>query len=45
MNKTYTHPEIEIVLFEEEDIMTASTNSFDPENILGGNADKWWTEE
>lgn len=34
MNKIYTNPEIEIVLFEDEDIMTASTNSFDPENIL-----------
>ena len=29
MNKIYTQPEIEIVLFKEED-------------ILGGNADKWW---
>jgi hypothetical protein len=28
MNKIYTQPEIEIVLFEED--------------ILGGNADKWW---
>lgn len=46
MNKIYTNPEIEIVLFEEEDIMTASTTeSFDPENILGGKADSWWTEE
>lgn len=43
MNKIYTQPEIEIVLFKEEDIMTASGNStFDPEDILGGNADKWW---
>lgn len=42
MNKIYINPEIEIVLFEEEDIMTQSTNeSFDPEGILGGNADKW----
>ena len=42
MNKIYTQPEIEIVLFETEDIMTQSTNSFDPENILGGSADSWW---
>lgn len=43
MNKIYTQPEIEMVLFEEEDIMAASGNStFDPEDILGGNADKWW---
>ena len=41
MNKIYTQPEIEIVLFKEEDIMSASGNSTsDPEDILGGNADK-----
>lgn len=45
MNKIYTNPEIEIVLFEEEDIMTDSTTeTFDPEHILGGNADKWWED-
>lgn len=43
MNKIYTNPEIEIVLFEEEDIMTASTTGkYDPENILGGEATNWW---
>lgn len=42
MNKIYIQPEIEIVLFEEEDIMTASGTTFDPEDILGGTADSWW---
>ena len=43
MNKTYTQPEIEIVLFEEEDIMTAS-NIFDPDGILGDDkpSDSWF---
>ena len=31
MSKIYTQPELEIVLFEEEDIMTASTSEFNPE--------------
>lgn len=31
----YTSPEIEIVEFSEEDILTASTNSWDDEGILG----------
>lgn len=42
MNKIYTNPEIEIVLFEEEDIMTASTNEYDPDKILDGEATSWW---
>ena len=43
MNKfTYTTPEIEIVKFNEEDIMTASTNQFDDEGILDKEATSWW---
>ena len=39
MNKLiYTQPEIEIVEFSEEDIMTASTNSFG-DSILNGDPD------
>ena len=45
MNKIYTQPEIEIVLFESEDILTDSNpTTFDPENILDGNADSWWDD-
>lgn len=38
----YTKPEIEIVEFSLEDIMTAS--SFDPFGVLDDNADNssWW---
>ena len=43
MNKlTYTKPEIEIVEFNAEDIMTASTNQYDDEGILDKEATKWW---
>ena len=45
MNKIYIQPEIEIVLFEEEDIMTAS-NIFDPDGIFGDDnkADSWFDQ-
>ena len=44
MNKfNYTKPEIEIVKFNEEDIMTGSTNSWDDEGILDDdNATSWF---
>lgn len=42
MKKVYNQPEVEVIVIEEEVIATASTNVvFDPENILGGDADKW----
>lgn len=41
----YSCPEIEIVKFNEEDILTDSTpNVFDPENILDGEATSWWDD-
>lgn len=40
----YTNPEIEIVKFNEDDIMTASTNRYDDENILDGDATNWWDD-
>lgn len=43
MNKLiYTSPEMEIVEFNEEDIMTASTNQFDDEGLLDKDATSWW---
>ena len=40
MNKLiYIQPEIEIVEFNEEDIITASTNSFGDSSILEGDPD------
>ena len=46
MNKlVYTNPELEIIRFDEEDIMTASTTIYDKEGILGENAtDSWWQD-
>ena len=41
----YTSPLIEIVEFNNDDITTASTNQYDPENISGGEATNWWTED
>ena len=38
----YTSPVIEIVNFNEDDIMTASTTQFDPENIFGEESNSWW---
>lgn len=39
----YTNPDIEIVRFDEDDIMTASTTIYDKEGILDGEpTDKWW---
>ncbi len=40
-NINYTKPEIEIVLFENEDIMTASNVSFGDEDILNGEKQDW----
>lgn len=41
MKKEYTNPEIEIIEFNEEDVITAST--YDPDGILGsGNVDDWF---
>lgn len=44
MNKIYIQPEIEIVLFEEEDILTES-NTFDPDGLFGDDTkvDSWWS--
>ncbi len=43
MNKLiYTSPEMEIVEFNEEDIMTASTNQWDDEGILDKEATSWF---
>lgn len=44
MNKLiYIQPEIEIVEFSEEDIMTASTNQWDDEGLLDKEATSWWS--
>ena len=43
-NINYTKPEIEIVLFDEEDVMTANPSnvSFGDTEILDGDADSWF---
>ena len=40
----YTSPEIEIIEFSEEDIMTASTASWDDDGLFGEdkNVTKWF---
>ena len=40
-NINYTRPEIEIVLFENEDIMTASNVGYDDGNIMEGGSQEW----
>lgn len=42
MKKEYIIPEIELVLLQEQDVITASDDSYDPENILGGSASNWY---
>ena len=43
MNKLiYTSPEIEIVEFNEENIMTASTNEWNNEGLLDKDATEWF---
>ena len=43
MNKfIYTSPVIEIVEFNEEDIMTASTNQWDNEGLFDKEATEWF---
>lgn len=44
-NINYTKPEIEVVLFDEEDIMTANPSNVsfgDDTGILDGEADNWY---
>lgn len=43
MKKQYIQPEIELIIINKEDISTADASViFDPQNILGGNADEWF---
>lgn len=44
-NINYTNPEIEIVLFDEEDVMTANPSNISyggDTGILDGEADSWF---
>lgn len=41
MKKEFTNPIIEIVEFENVDIITTSDVSFDPEGIMSGDSHPW----
>ncbi len=43
MKKTYRQPEFELIVMEEEDVITTSGGqSYDPQGILNSNnADEW----
>ena len=43
MKKIYIQPEIELITIYKEEIYTAGVSvTYDPQNILGGNAEDWF---
>lgn len=43
MKMNYTQPEIEVIVLEVEDVMTASGEvTFDIDGILSGNSTSWY---